>query len=89
MTLHDKLRHELIQYDVKESTKRGYNSHALAIYLEALQSSMEFIDAGKDVRKVLVGHFCGRLLTKLLKAADCAPDTKEDQMGLGIRRTSY
>jgi hypothetical protein len=89
MTLRDKLLHELTEYDRKESTKRGYNRNALGIYMEALNSAMEHIDAGKDIRKVLVGHFCGRLLTKMLKAAGCAPDTKADQMGSGIRRTEY
>lgn len=89
MTLHDKLLHELTEYDRKESTKRGYNRNALGIYMETLQSAMGYIDAGKDVRKVLVGHFCGRLLTKLLKTAGFALDTKADQMGSGIRREEY
>lgn len=89
MSLRDKLVHEVTAYDIKESTKRGYNRYGLGIMLEAVNSAMEYIDAGKDVRKVLVGHFTGRLLTKLLKVAGCAPDTREDQMGTGVRRDKY
>ncbi len=61
MNLRDELRHTLIEYDRKESRKQGYNVYALALYMEALQSAMEYIEQGKDVRKVLTGHFTGRL----------------------------
>lgn len=89
MTLHEKLRHALIEHDRKESAKPGYNHYALALYMEALQSASSFIEQGKDPREVLCGHFNGRLLAKLLKVAGCAPYTKADAFGSGVRRTNY
>ena len=88
-TLRAKLSSVLIQYDVKESAKPGYNRYALALYCEALQSAWEYVEQGKDIRAVLCGHFTGRLLSKLLKAADCSPMVKADVYGSPIRRTAY
>ncbi len=89
MTLRDQLQHTLIEYDRKESRKQGYNVYALALYLEALDSAMEYIEQGKDVRKVLTGHFNGRLCNALLKTAGCPKYTVEDAYGSPVRQTSY
>lgn len=85
MDMHSKLVHEI----TKEAMKPSYSPSALGIMLEALHSAEEFIAQGKDVREVLCGHFNGRLLAKMLKAAGCEPYRKEDAYGSGIRRTAY
>ncbi len=83
MTLHDKLLAAIMEYDRKEATKRGYNSFALGIYIERLHDVDADIAAGANVREAIVAGFCGRLLTRLLKAAGEATDTREDQMSKG------
>lgn len=79
--LQDRLLWALKEYDAKESSKRCWNPNAMRLYIEALNSAMEFIDAGKDARAVLVGHFTGRLCARLLKVAGCSPYTIEDARG--------
>jgi hypothetical protein len=89
MTLHDKLIHAATEYDRRESTRRGYNHYALAHYIEAIRSAESHIQTGADIRQVLVGHFTGRLLSRMLKAAGCSPMTKADAIGGAVRRTQY
>jgi hypothetical protein len=81
--------HAVTEYDRLESTRQHYNRFALAQYLEAIESAMSHIEKGADVRAVLVGHFTGRLLAKLLKVAQCSPMTRADALGGVARRTSY
>jgi hypothetical protein len=37
----------LTEYDRKQSTRRGYNPHALALYLEALDSAETEVQRGR------------------------------------------
>lgn len=68
MNIHDTLRSVLIAHDKREARGNRYNPHALALYMEALQSVDEEVSKGVDIKIALELHFCGRLLEKLLKA---------------------
>ena len=46
MNFKDRLIHELIALDQKQSAKKGYNRFALAIYLQAADSCAEMVDSG-------------------------------------------
>ena len=97
MDLHSKLVSVAAEYDRKESTKRGYNIYALAHYMEAIQS----VDAclakllfsanpQDDVRRVLCGHFTGRLLDQMLKAAGLPKSSVgERRSGRWERQTEF
>ena len=88
--VHDTLRHVLVEHDRAESRKASHNPYALGIYIEALQSAMRFINAGADVREVVIGHFNGRILAKCLKNLRLAPATDREENGGGWSRpTSY
>lgn len=88
--IHDTVRHVLIEHDKAESRKASFNPYALGLYLEAMQSSMRFINAGADPREVLIGHFNGRILAKCLKALRMAPATFREENGNGVtRREKY
>jgi len=77
MTAHERIIHALTRYDDRQSKKRGYNPHALALSFEALERTEE------DAAKLLPGQpfslngrmeesarkfFCDRLLDVVLKA---------------------
>jgi histidinol-phosphate/aromatic aminotransferase/cobyric acid decarboxylase-like protein len=83
------LVHVATEYDRKQALKPGYNLYALPQYLEAIHSAMDYIDLGHDPRQVLVGHFSGRLLDKMLRALGEPKSTREEQTGGWIRRTNY
>ena len=88
--IHDTLRHVLVEHDRAESRRAAYNIYALGIYMEALQSAMRFIEAGADVREVVIGHFNGRILAKCLKNLRLAPATDREENGGGWSRpTTY
>lgn len=44
-----KLVHALTQYDIKESTKRGYNRYAMAQYFAALDEALTAIANGDQL----------------------------------------
>jgi hypothetical protein len=64
----DKLIHALTQYDIKQSTRRGYNHYALAQYFAAVDEAMELVAAGKPVDVALRAVFSDRVLDVCLKA---------------------
>lgn len=81
MNLHDTLVTAVKEYDRKESSKASYNRYALPQYLARIADIEADVANGADLRAALVAGFCGRLLTKVLKATGCQSDTKADQMG--------
>jgi hypothetical protein len=87
--IHDTVRFVLVEYDRAESRKTSYNVNALGLYIEALQSASRFIEAGADVREVLIGHFNGRILARCLKALRLAPATDREENGRWARQTDY
>lgn len=87
--IHDTILHVLTQHDRAESRRRSYNPFALALYMEALQSSMRFINGGADPREVLIGHFNGVILAKCLKALRMAPASDREENGSYVRRENY
>ena len=66
---HNKLVHALFEYDQKESKKKYYNPHAMAIYLLALDEAESEVKQGETVRQAILNHFCGsKILNILFKA---------------------
>lgn len=68
MTTRDKLIHAATEYDRKQSTKRGYNHHALALYFAAIDETITEYDKGTPITRALENHFNDRLLTVLQRA---------------------
>lgn len=68
MTTRDKLIHAATEYDRKQSTKRGYNHHALALYFEAIDEALAEHGKGTPITRALENHFNDRLLAVLQRA---------------------
>ena len=66
--MRQKLINALTDYDRKQSTRRGYNHHALALYFEALDEAMIEVDRGQSVEVALRNYFNDRVLEVCLKA---------------------
>lgn len=68
----DIIRHKLVtaltEYDRKQSTRHGYNHHALALYFEALDEAMSQYDNGATIEHALRCWFNDRVLDACLKA---------------------
>lgn len=62
-----KLVSALTEYDRKQSTKRGYNPHALALYFQALDDAMDQYRHGATIESALRYSFNDRVLTVCLK----------------------
>ncbi len=77
-TVHSALVHAATEYDRKESSKKGYNHYALAIYLGRIQDVDKDIAAGTSVRDALLAGFTGRLLDRLLVAVGEPKFTREE-----------
>lgn len=69
MSLRDTLVSAVTEYDRRQSTRRGYNPHALALYLSALDDVTAMVIAGHSVQYALERNFNGHLLTVLSRAA--------------------
>ena len=67
MDLHFKLEHILTQWDIKQSTKRGYNPNALAIYLKQAERIVESVNQGASISEAIDQHFCDRIAALLHK----------------------
>jgi len=67
MNLHSQLDHILTQWDIKQSTKRGYNPNALFIYLRQAERIVEAVDQGATISDAIDEHFCDRLAIMLHK----------------------
>jgi len=65
--LHFQLDHILTQWDIKNSTKRGYNPNALAIYLRQAERIVESVNQGASITEAIDQHFCDRLAAMLHK----------------------
>lgn len=84
--LHAKLLNTLTEYDAKESTKKGYNRYALALYCGALIKTIRYADNGCGLRDAIVTCFCGRLCDKLLSAVDLEKMTADEcKFGLATK----
>jgi hypothetical protein len=78
MNIHDTLVNTVTAYDRQQSTKKGYNRYALGLYFHAIAGVDERLNAGEDLRTVLVTSFNGRLLDRCLKALQLAPATTNE-----------
>jgi hypothetical protein len=67
MNLHSQLDHILTQWDIKQSTKRGYNPFALGIYLERAEDLAKDVAQGATISDAIDKHFCDRLAAMLHK----------------------
>jgi hypothetical protein len=79
MTIHDKMIHAVTDYDRKESTKRGYNIYALAMYIGRVHDVEADMEKGLPIRVALLRAFNGRLLDAVLKAVG-EPKFTRDEM---------
>jgi hypothetical protein len=68
METKQKLVNALTEYDRKQSTRRGYNHHALALYFQALDEAEAAVTKGKEWKIALQGVFNDRVLDVCLKA---------------------
>ncbi len=78
--LHSRMAHIVTTYDIKESTKRGYNRYAIAMYLGAVQEVCAELEANPNLetRKVIISHFNGRLCDAILRGLAFNPQTKDE-----------
>jgi len=67
MDLHAQLDHILTQWDIKQSTKRGYNPFALGIYLRQAESIAEAVNQGATLSDAIDKHFNDRIAAMLHK----------------------
>jgi len=67
MNLHSQLDHYLTQWDIKQSTKRGYNPFALGIYLERAEDLAKDVAQGATISDAIDVHFCDRIAAMLHK----------------------
>jgi hypothetical protein len=67
MDFHAQLDHILTQWDIKQSTKRGYNPFALGIYLERAERLAKDVAQGATISDAIDEHFCDRLAAMLHK----------------------
>jgi|APGre2960657404_1045060.scaffolds.fasta_scaffold60699_3 hypothetical protein len=67
MNLQSQLNHYLTQWDIKQSTKRGYNPNALFIYLRQAERIAEAVAQGVTISDAIDKHFNDRLAAMLHK----------------------
>jgi hypothetical protein len=67
MNLQSQLDHYLTQWDIKQSTKRGYNPFALGIYLERAADLASDVAQGATISDAIDVHFCDRIAAMLHK----------------------
>ena len=67
MNLQSQLDHYLTQWDIKQSTKRGYNPFALGIYLERAADLASDVAQGATISDAIDAHFCDRIAAMLHK----------------------
>ena len=67
MDLHAQLDHILTQWDIKQSTQRGYNPFALGIYLRQAERIAEAVNQGATISDAIDKHFNDRLAAMLHK----------------------
>ncbi len=60
--------HALTQYDITQSTKRGYNRYALAQYFSALDSVVGEVEDGRLPFDAVNDYFCDRVRDIVWKA---------------------
>ena len=64
----DRIVHALTKYDRQQSSRRGFNPHALAMYFAALDEAEEMVSNGKTWERALNAVFNDRALTVALEA---------------------
>lgn len=79
-TIKDKLIHAVTQYDRKQSTKRGYNPHALGIYFEWIDEVCADIERGAPIRESVMAGFNDRLLDVCLRALGLPACTEKEAL---------
>lgn len=77
----DKLVHALTEYDRKQSTKRGYNRHALGIYFQRIDEVCADIENGAEPRAAIMAGFSGRVADACLRALGLPLSTDSESRG--------
>lgn len=75
-----KLVNGLTTYDRRQSKKRGYNHHALAIYLQRVDEIVADVERGAPVNKALQRGFCGAVLKAACQAVGIVAPDNNDRM---------
>jgi len=80
MDIQGKLVHAVTEYDRSQSTRKGYNRYALGMYLQAVQSVMDWVEESPQhtLRQGIVRYFSGRLIDVCLRAVGELPTTREE-----------
>lgn len=71
LPLGQQLAHHVTQYDIKQSARRHYNPHALALYLRAADRAAAMVADGTPLADALAACFNDRLLAFLQR--HCLP----------------
>lgn len=74
MSLEQQLSHIVTRWDRRQSTRKGYNPYALAIYLGRCEDIAREVAAGATLQKALEDNFNDRLLDFVKKAMGIADD---------------
>jgi hypothetical protein len=81
-----KLAHVVTEHDRKQSTKRGYNVHALGIMLDAVHNIERELAIGYALRSCILNNVCGRLANQMLHAVgEPKQDDSELRSGRYVR----
>ena len=70
MTNKDKMISAVTQFDARASKKKGYNPHALGIYLQRIDEVCADIERGADIRRAIIAGFSGRIADCILKSVE-------------------
>lgn len=73
-----KLLNIVVEYDRRQSKRKGYNPYALGHYCGAVGNVIDAIDNGKPIEEALKAGFCGSLLRHVAK-----------KLGLSVRYESW
>ncbi len=73
LSIEGQLAHWVTQWDIKESARRFYNPHALALYLRAADRAAEMVANGAPLSDALAHCFNDRLLAFLQRRMMPAP----------------
>lgn len=85
----DALIHAVTEYDRKQSTRRGYNPHALGQYFQRIDLICADIGSGANVRAAIVAGFTGRLADACLRAVGEPVTTDEECRGGYIYKPAH
>lgn len=81
--VHAALLHAVVKYDKRLSASEAKRGNRVNVYrmghlCGALNNIQERVEGGMELRAAIMKATCGSLCRQLLKAAGCAPMTREE-----------